>query len=232
MRTIIQKILDKLKNKSVIQEMILNESFDKPFNSYKKIDDFNYIVVDTYNNDIVKINFKLSVNDLTGNDCFITKPKDIYEISCDWISDDYVIKENYKKLTTTLIPVIDNFINEIDPDVIVLNSGVWFENFKIEYKGLKFEDKLWLLFTNHHINKQPKNRDVLYVTKKQISKGGWESMIKTHKQCGGDFDDIREHMLNPKKNNLRGIKLRNYKENQIRRIILRDIYLKNERFNP
>ena len=95
------------------------------------------------------------------------------------------------------------------------------------YNSDLFIDYLKSLFgQNYYITKEL-DGDVLrvFIIKKDISYYADDIINKTHEQCGGSIEDIKKRILRPNKNNYKGIRRNDLIKEQIKRVILKKIYL-------
>jgi len=206
---------------------ILKESFDKPFKNIEKINEFTYLCGD--DNMLSKFIFRPYFKDIGCKEYLIEKPTKIYEVSWDWLSsvnDKEKTKTNWVKSTTTSFKVIDSFIRDINPNTIVINET---ENTSVIYRGVNFLDKIKTLFYYRFVicvnYDEELDTNRIYLIKKELTTYGMERINKTHEQCGGDINLIRENILFPKEENLKGIKLKEFKDKQTKSILFRKIYL-------
>lgn len=222
MRKIVKNIL-----KEYDKQFFIKESFDRPFININKIDEFNYLCGD--DKPMVKFTIRPYYNKIDCEEYLLEEVKTkIYEISWDWVVDttqDDKTTPNWVKATTSSIKVIDNFIKDLEPNIILFNET---EKTDIIYRGSNFIDKIRGIFDNQFLICSNYNNELdvnrIYLIKKSLTNYGLEKINKTHEQCGGDINLIREDILYPKKSKLKGIKKKLYKENQLKRIILNTIY--------
>jgi hypothetical protein len=222
MRPIINKILKEIK----FNQYILNESFDKPFNNVEKIDDLTYLCGD--GDMLVKFVFRPYFKDFGCKKYLNSEPTKVYEISWDWlpdVNDENKTKSNWVKATTTSFKIIDSFNRTTSPNVIVINET---ENTSVIYRGDNFLEKTKTLFDNKFVVCREYDNDMdinrIFLIKKELTNYALDRINKTYEQCGGDFNLIRENILFPKKKNLKGIKLKQFKDKQIKQLLFREIY--------
>jgi hypothetical protein len=227
MRSLIKEILDK--QKPHYKEKFVNENFDKPFNTIRKVDEFTYTCGDE--KQLIKYNFRPSYSKIGCHQYLKTEPNKVYELSWNWlygVDGEDKTTNNWVKSTTSGLSIIDRFIRDVNPNIIFFNET---EQTSIIYRGVNFLDKIKNIFSHKFLvcsdfNSETNSRKI-YLIKKELTTYDDDKITKTHEQCGGDYNVIRERILFPKKRNLTGIKRKNFNNQQLRRIIYSEIYLGN-----
>lgn len=219
----------KVKNwsyKKIIKECLINEVFDVPFNNLSKTDDNTYIVDENgigikytfrgrYDSEIIPKNY-------VKNDIGL-----FYEISWDWVKD--VLEElktttNWIRSTSTSFKVLDDFIRNEDPKVIMFSTTE--KTFNI-YNNDLFINHLTNIFGQKYYITKEQNGDVLrvFLIRKDISHYADDMINKTYQQNGGDINEIRKRILYPNKRYFKGIRRNSLIKEQIKRILLKKRYL-------
>lgn len=220
--------MESLIKKILRDDLFINESFDRPFNNITKIDDFTYICGDEKL--LVKFTIRPYYKKIDCEEYLLDKvDSKIYEISWDWVygvGEDEKTIPNWVKATTSSIKVIDQFSRDLKPNIILFNET---ENTQVVYRGVNFIEKIRTVFGDDFLvcSKHNEELDVnrVYLIKKELSTYGMDRIEKTNEQCDTGFDVIRERILKPKKRDLKGIKKKLFKEAQLKRVVMKTIYM-------
>ena len=220
MKNLIKKILK--------EDLYLNESFDKPFRDISKIGDFTYVCGDE--KPLVKFTIRPYYKKIDCEEYLLDKVNSkIYEVSWDWVygvGEEDKTTFNWVKATTSTIKVIDQFNRDLKPNIILFNET---ENTQVIYRGFNFIEKIRTIFGDNFLVCSRHNEELdvnrVYLIKKELSTYGLDRIEKTNEQCILGFDIIKERAQKPKKRDLKGIKRKLFKEVQLKRVVLKTIYL-------
>jgi len=221
-------------NKDLIQKVIsntwfvkygINESFDKPFLNFTKVNNFEYLV---YNGDIEGyFIFRRGHNDgVTLNSCcLIEKIDTYYDISWRWgdnVPDEVKTAANWVRMTASSFNIIDDFIRTVHPLVIKFGSHTG-GNAKIYYNE-HFIDKLRTIFGEHFDVFVDKEMDRTFLVNKEVSQRSLDNIEKR----GRDYTNMSEswnYWKYPKKRNHRGGIKNDIIKEQIKRVLYKWKYL-------
>jgi hypothetical protein len=210
----------------IIKDFLLKEVYDKPFNNLSKIDYNTYIVDEDGFGVKYNIKDRYDVEIIPKN--YIKEGVEVFsEISWEWTKEtpqELKTVYNWLRSTTTSFKVIDRFIREENPNVIMFSATE--KTFNV-YNSDLFIDHLKSLFGQKYYIVKDLGDDVLrvFIIKKSVSYYSDDMVNKTYGQCGGDIEDIKKRILKPNKNDYKGIRRNDLIKEQIKRIILKKRYL-------
>lgn len=223
MRGLIKKII----KPEIIQEFLLNESFDSPLPNVKKIDNLNYEASD----DVIagRFVFKLGFNNDDLTKYGISNDVDVfYDFSWSFLTgtdDSLKTTRNWKKLTSTGFMILDDFIRKNKPKLIKFSfhtSG----NEKVYFNDV-FLDRLKSIFYHDYDVITDKNYGVVMLVYKKFSNLKEEPIRKRMEQCGETLMESELYWKYPhrRKREMRGVIRNDYIKEQIRRVLIKNRYL-------
>lgn len=224
-----KELIRKILKEELFTKYQIDESFDKPFSSFKKRTDFNYIVnEDGVIGEFIFIN-KYNTHELP-NDIIDNSKVDIYyELIWRWGENmDKKLKtvENWVKMTTTSFKIIDDFIRTMKPLVIKFSEQSR-GNYKI-YSHSEFINRLSVLFDDHFhvdVSNKVKNKNVvIYLINKEVSLVMKDPINKRAENCT-NMEESRQYWLYPRKRDQKGIIRNDTIKEQRKRILYKLKYL-------
>lgn len=197
----------------------LTELFDNPIRSFNKIDNWKY----TVNSDGISAEFIFHIRyDLENlpNRVDKTDIKKFYEISWNFTGDSRRDAKAWVSVTATSLLIINDFIRTMNPDVIVFSS-LQDAHVKKIYLHQNFLDKLKIIFSENY---KIFSDDILICIVKQ-SKYIDESIRKYSRTYGKSISESRQYSFLKKKMIRQRSTLWEHLKIQMKRIILKKIYL-------
>ena len=223
-----------MNNKELIKKLYeeykkeyLNEIYDIPL-EFKKESNTKYIVYkDNKELAYFLFTFKYDINN---------SPVDYkrYKLDrywgIDWYWSQEVSKEeknakNFIRVTSTSFKIVDSFIRDYNSPPLLGFGGLTEQHEKI-YSDEKFIDR-WktLLGEKYYVEWDLKN-DKMWIINKNFYKTDESKIYKASQVFEKSLSEIYQHEKFPIKNKLKGISRHTYIKEQIKRIILKQIYLK------
>lgn len=226
MKQLIKKILDENLKRIIVTDenrfdYDITESFDKPSNNVKKMDDFSYEVIE----DGVKshFNFRIEFNNNYFNDFrWISNDVDVfYDFS--WGYESNVSRGDkikyWKTMTTTSFKILDDFIRTMNPKVIKFGDR-YTGNFKV-YFHEQFLKILKSIFGQNYDVIDYSDKNVIFLVKKEFVILEGTSVRKRMEYLGETLTEAENYWKYPhrRKRQMKGIIKNDYRKEQIKRII-------------
>ena len=207
------------------KEQFINELYDTPL-EFKKDSNTKYIVYDKDGNELAYFLFRFMYN---INDSPIDYKK--YKLDRYWNIDWYWIDglskdeknaKNCIKVTSTAFKIVDDFIRS-NNFPLLLGFGGQTESHDRIYSNESFIERWKILFSEKY-NVEYKN-DKLWISNKIIQNIDEYKIISLSELHNKPTSEIYRMLLYPNKHNIRGISRHNMIKEQIKRIILKKIYI-------
>jgi hypothetical protein len=219
----------------IIKETLIQESFDSPLKNFYKKDDFNYVVYEDDVKAYVTITLKFNNNKLVDFPSIKNDKIDVYyEVS--WVFDEDTERSpyNWKRVTSSLFNVLDDFIRVNNPRLISFSSQ--YETGKV-YFNQYFLDTLKKLFGQNFIIMAYSSdiSDVVFLIKKEYSTLLEDNIKKHMEQCGTNIEETMNMYFYPHKLKRvsKGINRNNIIKEQRERILYKQKFLRGiKKTNP
>lgn len=221
-----------MNNKGLIKKLYeeykkeyLNEIYDTPL-QFKKESNTKYIV---YKDDkelaYFLFTFKYNINDSPVD--YKRYKLDRYW-SIDWYWSQNISKEeknakNFIRVTSTAFKIVDDFIRNYNYPPLLGIGGLTEQHERI-YSDEKFIDR-WKILLGEKYYVEWEN-DKIWIINKNFYKIDEAKIYKASQAFEKSPSEIYQHEKFPTKNKLKGISRHNLIKEQIKRIILKQIYLK------
>ena len=223
-----EKIIRKIINEQLFKQHQIDESFDRPYNNFVKIDDFRYTVEQDGVSSVFSFHRQYNNNNLPNRLIYNNLVNIYYEVSWAWGKDmknNLKTPANWMRLTATAFKVIDDFIRTEQPKVIKFSNQTE-GNLKI-YKNERFIDILRTIFSDHY-NVVPEWLDeetiVLYMFDKEVSRVAESSILKRAENCT-NLEEATNYFKYRKKREKKGIVRNDAVKYQKKKILYMSKYL-------
>lgn len=223
-----------LKNKELIKKLYqeyklnyLNELYDTPLN-FKKESNTKYTV---YNNEeplaYFLFTFRYDINN-SPIDYKKYKLDRYWDVSWYWVDSLSKIEKNTKnfiKITSTSFKVVDDFIRKNNYPPLLSFGGLTEQHERI-YSNQLFLDRWKVLLGEKYYTEWDLQNDKVWIVNKNFYKIDEAKIYKASQAFEKSPSLIFQEEKFPIKNKLKGISRHNLVKEQIKRVILKQIYLK------
>lgn len=216
-KTLIREYINEFKNQ------YLNELYDSPLD-YFIVNDYRYNIL--LDGDVVAIvNFRNQYDiDRAPIDHKKYSLSKYWDVSWEWgdISREQKTSQNFIKVTSTLFKIVYSFISNISPDIVSF-SGLTESHERI-YSDERFLDR-WRSLLSEKYNVSWSN-DRVWIVKKSLSPIDEYKVIRLSEHLEISPSEAYKKVVYPNKKELKGITKNKLIKEQIKRIVLKYIYLK------
>ena len=208
------------------KELYLNELYDTPLD-FKKEGNTKYVVYKQPKEELAYFLFKFMYNiEDSPVDYKKYKLDKYWDVSWYWaqgLTNDEKTTKNFIKVTSTAFKVVDDFIKENNYPVLLGFSGLSQKHDQI-YSNELFVDR-WKVLLGERYYVEWKN-DKMWIVNKNFYRVNEYRLAKESEYEQKSISEVYRSSKFPNKKELKGISRHSLIKEQIKRIILKKIYIK------